>query len=59
MLEKLKEIRSLVIEKKNDEAVEKLDELIAATPAVANCEGKEEFDPKDPPLPGNGNNGRL
>lgn len=42
MLEKLKEIRSLVIEKKNDEAVEKLDELIAATPAEAEANAEEK-----------------
>lgn len=53
MLEKLKEIRSLVIEKKNDEAVEKLDELIASTPAEATAPEKN-----DPPLPGEGTNGQ-
>lgn len=53
MLEKLKEAKELIKAGKYDEAIAKIDEVIAATPAEATAPEKN-----DPPLPGEGTNGQ-
>lgn len=54
MNEKLKEeAKALIDAGKLEEAKEKIDELIAATPAEA---PKKEPEKNDPPLPGEGEN---
>lgn len=53
MLEKLNEAKELIKAGKYDEAIAKIDELIAATPAEATTPEKN-----DPPLPGEGTNGQ-
>lgn len=53
MLEKLKEAKELIKASKYDEAIAKIDEVIAATPAEAISPEKN-----DPPLPGEGTNGQ-
>lgn len=59
MIEKLNEAKALIDEGKLEEAKAKIDEVIAATPAMTSDAGKEEPEKNDPPLPGQGNNGRL
>lgn len=54
MIEKLNEAKALIDEGKYEEAKAKIDEVIAATPAEATAPEKN-----DPPLPGEGSNGRL
>lgn len=52
MVEKLKEVRELIKAKKNEEAIEKINELIASTPQPTGTEqGNGEV-----PLPGEGEN---
>lgn len=53
MIEKLKEAKELIKAGKYDEAIAKIDEVIASTPAEATAPEKN-----DPPLPGEGTNGQ-
>lgn len=51
MIEKLKEAKELIKAGKYDEAIAKIDEVIAATPEEATAPENN-----DPPLPGQGSN---
>lgn len=53
MIEKLKELRELIKAKKNEEAIEKINELIAATPQPTGDKNENS----EIPLPGEGSNG--
>lgn len=57
MIEKLNKAKALIDEGKLEEAKAKIDEVIAATPAMTSDPGKKEPEKTDPPLPGTGSNG--
>lgn len=52
MIEKLNEAKELIKAGKYDEAIAKIDEVIAAQPEAANFNPDKD----DPPLPGQGTN---
>lgn len=53
MVEKLKEAKELIKAGKYDEAIAKIDEVIAATPQPTG----DEIENNDIPMPGTGSNG--
>lgn len=55
MVEKLKEVKELIKAGKYDEAIAKIDEVIAATPQPTG----DDHENGEVPLPGQGSNGEL
>lgn len=58
MRELLLELKELIKAGKSEEAIAEIDEAIAAMPETMSTTGPVEIEPGDPPLPGQGTNGR-